>query len=447
MIQLAFLLLGGEAIRRHWVVLGVIGLAWLLLGVAIVTGAVENIHLYTMHVLGFLLVVEGCVTLLIRAVGHRSRLWHVKVLALIVPGLAIIETPLRNLMVVSILFGLALMVDSIVRTSSVLLLRFSGWRIALVGTAIEFVLAVLALTPWPVSYEATVPFCVSVAMILSGWTVLRSALQLRRLDPGAPVTSLPIFEQHRGWHASDPLPTIHPVADGSQRMIVHVWTAVGTATDLVRRPVIDRYMAAVDRHGGISTGHAALEMPPDLYISHYRAEEMETQAEFRRLLNAGPQNNMPGRFLPGYAAEVADWCEATAHVEFRRFSAARLRAFWESYRRDTTYNLTNRNCSVVVALALDAALEGVLAQRAVWPPFLRLLVNPELYLATLLRGRALTMTWTPGLVLDYARTLQRVVEPSPLPWRVAIGQAIARGRRMRARHRPVASVTRGTPAL
>ncbi len=213
-IQLAFLLLGGEAIRRHWVVLGAIGLAWLLLGVAIVTGAVENIHLYTMHVLGFLLVIEGCVTLLIRAVGHRSRLWQAKVLALIVPGLAIIETPLRNLMVVSILFGLALMVDSIVRTSSVLLLRFSGWRIALVGTAIEFVLALLALTPWPVTYEATVPFCVSVAMILSGWTVLRSAHQLRRLDPGAPVTSLPIFEQHRGWHASDPLPTAHPVADG-----------------------------------------------------------------------------------------------------------------------------------------------------------------------------------------------------------------------------------------
>ncbi len=36
------------------------------------------------------------------------------------------------------------------------------------------------------------------------------------------------------------------------------------------------------------------------------------------------------------------------------------------------------------------------------------------------------MTWTPGLVLDYARALQRVVEPPRLPWPLTIGGAILR---------------------
>jgi uncharacterized membrane protein HdeD (DUF308 family) len=435
MIQLTFLLLGAEAVRRHWIVLAAVGVTWALLGIAIMTESFEHIRGYTMHILGVLLVVEGCATMLARVAGHRARLWHIKALALILPGLAIIETPLRNLMLVSILFGLALITDSIVRTISIFLVRFPGWRLALFGTSVEFILALLALTPWPVTYEATIPFCVSVALMLSGWTILRSALALRALPPGPPITSLPIFEQERGWHASVFLPAERkPAADGTL-MVVHVWTATATTVNPRRRPILDRYVAAVDREGTVSTGHAALEMAPDIYISHYRVADNERSgSEFRQSLHAGVQNNAPGRFLPGYAAEAAEWCEATEHVEFQNFSAERLRAFWDEYRTDSTYNLTNRNCSVAVALALDAALEGALAEHAVWPSFLRLAVSPELHLATLLRQRAHTMTWTPGLVLDYARAVQRVVEPPPLPWPAMVGQAFVRWRRIRKVH-------------
>ena len=48
---------------------------------------------------------------------------------------------------------------------------------------------------------------------------------------------------------------------------------------------------------------------------------------------------------------------------------------------------------------------------------LRLLANPDLWLAAVLRARAESMTWTPGLVLDYARAIRRVVEPRELSWR------------------------------
>jgi hypothetical protein len=71
----------------------------------------------------------------------------------------------------------------------------------------------------------------------------------------------------------------------------------------------------------------------------------------------------PGTRLQFHLYPIAEWCEATAHVVFHRFNAERLRAFWAAYRQETTYNLTNRNCSVVVAMALDTALEGVLGNR------------------------------------------------------------------------------------
>ena len=52
-----------------------------------------------------------------------------------------------------------------------------------------------------------------------------------------------------------------------------------------------------------------------------------------------------------------------------------------------------------------------------WLPFLRLLANPDVWLAAILRARAESMTWTPGLVLDYARAMRRVVEPRQMSWR------------------------------
>jgi uncharacterized membrane protein HdeD (DUF308 family) len=444
MVQLALLLVGMEAVRRHWRSLVLIGIIWILLGLVVAIDPLDGVQNITMHALGVVLVLEGLVTLAVGFLANRpGRLWAVRGAALAVPGLMIVETPWRNVVLISVLFGLALVADGTVRILATLVVRFPGWRLAIGAGVLEFVLAALAFTPWPVSYEATVPFCVGIALMLSGWTVLRSARLIRELPPDAPVTTLPLFSAQRGW-LIPPLSSknLKPTAESETTdptMIVHVWTPIASSSDPVRRPLVDRYIAAVDQKGSVSTGHAALEMPPDLYISHYRvAEEDRSQLEFRRALHAGHENNVPGRFLPSYRHEVADWCEATEHVAFRRFSPERLRTFWAAYRQDSTYNLTNRNCSVAVALALDVALEGALGRDSVWTPLGRLVLHPDLYLATLLRKRAQSMTWTPGLVLDYARALHRVVEPPPLYWPEMVREAVGRYRRIRRRHPRVA---------
>ena len=82
-------------------------------------------------------------------------------------------------------------------------------------------------------------------------------------------------------------------------------------------------------------------------------------------------------------------------------------------------------------MALEAALEGTLGTRAAWGRFWRLLVNPDLWFAALLRARAESMTWTPGLVLDYARALRELVEPQRSPWRRRLQVAL---RHLRRRH-------------
>lgn len=233
------------------------------------------------------------------------------------------------------------------------------------------------------SHHRTVSFCLGVALLLSGWTVLRLGLMLRRLTDHTPVLSL--FER-RGWHrhgAAWPVAAPSAARRHERPLVVHVWTPVGSASSPIpaRRIVIDRYAAAIDSQGMISTGHAALELAPDIYVSHYPAIETDhAPEEFARLLRATADNDVKGHFQPSYAFESGDRCPADANVELHTYDPAKLRTHWDAYRADDTYNLTNRNCSVAVALALEAALEDALYHpastsfptsgpgRARWPP-------------------------------------------------------------------------------
>ena len=101
---------------------------------------------------------------------------------------------------------------------------------------------------------------------------------------------------------------------------------------------------------------------------------------------------MPGVFQPDYVTEARAWCPSTTQVRIRNYDAAKLQAFWDVYRQDATYNLTHRNCSSSVSRALEAALDGVVGRlhgpQAGWRVLLRLLLTPELWVASQIRKRA-----------------------------------------------------------
>jgi uncharacterized membrane protein HdeD (DUF308 family) len=396
MVRLVVLLPGAPALRERWPMLlaaGRLGTA-----LAIVTDAADGVTAVATETFGWILVADGLSTLAVGQDAHAKahRLDLARALGLIVLGLLILDMPWRNDIANSALFGLAFLIDGTARILTALVVRFRSWAVMAAGGALELVLAVLAFASWPVSYEKTIPFCIGVLLLLAGWTVLCLALAVRRLPTDGSVLALRTFGS-RCWyaHAGDGLagsPASGPgpaARTGDPPLVLHVWTPLGSAADPVRRRLLDRWIAAVDRKGQVSTGHAALELPPDVYISHYPRAEVERSAtDFVNQLRATAANDVPGRFLPSYRHEVDAWFEADAHILFRHFDAARLRAHWAAYSKNDTYNLTRRNCSVAAAVAIEAAFEGACGDGPSWCRLLGLVASPELWVAAAMRHRA-----------------------------------------------------------
>lgn len=420
MLKLSFLLVGAESFMARWYVLAILGGVFLTLATVLAIDASDGVTVATEVALGLIFVFNGLLALFVfmgREQGAMRSLLFLKAAALLMVGLLIIYPVVLTAWTAAALFALAFVLDGLCRMATALVVRFQGWKMMTVFGAIELLFAFLIITEWPMPHARNVPFCISLLLALSGWLLVRFGLMFRTLESEASVLALPIFAG-RGWYDNAPiLVDTGKSKVPEQPMIVHVWTPVGSAHAPERRLLVDRYIAALDGHGVISTGHAALEMPPNVYISHYPAADAErSSSDFIASLRAGGDNDKQGRFQPSYQYESDWWCPADEHVSFSNYDPRRLRAFWAGYKQDNTYNLTNRNCSVVVAQALDAALEGSIASRFPWLRLLGLLANPDIWVAAMIRSRAHSATWTPGLLLDYARTLERIVEMGEVSW-------------------------------
>lgn len=417
MIRIMLLLLGREIIQRHWKPLLAMGLIWFVAGLSVVIDALDGKTVIPSHAFGYFLLPEALVCLLAvfgsRGTARQMRL--VQAVALLSLALLILSaTPASNF-ILAMVFGLCFLVDGSVRIGSAYVVRYPNWKLGMAGGIAEVFLAIATLQPWPTWYEGTVGCNVGAVMMLSSIGIIHIAIRIRKLEAGAPISTL--FSSSTFLFVLDHDYPADEVERGD--VIVHVWTPTGLANTPLRQRAINRYIAAVDHNGAISTGHAALEMQPNVYISHYPAVEIDRSPEdFGRILRATADNNVPGRFQPSYAEEAADWCESTVKVTIKNADIKKMTAFWEHYSKDNTYNLTNRNCSSSVARALDAAFEGVFRDRR-WPilSILGAISYPELWAAGLMRQRAETMAWTPGLVLDYARALSAVIDPPDMTWR------------------------------
>lgn len=478
-IRLVLLLLGADFIRRHWHVLATVGLAWGVIGVSLMIDALDGVLNFPLTLFGYLLLADSLVSLVVAGsgLGAQKTLRYVKGALFMLIALLIIIPHHANNMVLAMLFGTAFAIGGILQSTSALIVRFPRWRMALGGGVVQILLAIVFFQPYPTHYKGTVPFCLALGLIFGGWNIIWLALRTRMLPPQVSVDMLAarrdeqqpfdaglyrgdepmqsILRGEEGWvrswksppravsgqagqadqadqagaatHRADAVEELAP-------MTVHVWTPTGSAKGPARRqPVIDRYIAAVDTNGVISTGHASLEVLPDLYISLYPAQEIDRSPDqFARLLRATEDNNVGGRYLADYPGEAAAWCESTEKIVFRDYDRARLLQFWQAYRQQEIYNLTYRNCSSTVARALEAALEGVIGRRhRHWFNAVYMLFTPEIWVASQIRKRAQTMAWTPGLVLDYARAVRAVVHPRALSWRASLQLALRQRRRLR----------------
>ncbi|KAF1040303.1 MAG: hypothetical protein GAK35_03526 [Herbaspirillum frisingense] len=478
MIRLVLLLLGADFIRRNWHVLAIAGLAWGTIGGSLMVDALDGVLNFPLTLFGYLLLLESLVTLWVAnsGIGAQKTLRYVKGAIFLLIAVLVITQHQASNMALAMLFGIAFAIGGALQITSAVVVRFPRWRAAVIGGSVQILLAILFFQPYPTHYKGTVPFCLALGLIFGGWNMIWLALRTRMLPQQVSVDMLAArnggddkpFDAglYRGDEAMKPLLSADggvlgkgwkspaPEADatgaaqaavsaaaaqaeaapGDKPLTVHVWTPTGSAKGPARRqPVIDRYIAAVDTNGVISTGHAALEVLPDLYISLYPAEEIDRSPDqFARLLRATADNDVKGRYLSDYPGEAAAWCESTEKIVFRDYSRERLDRFWGDYRQTEIYNLTYRNCSSTVANALEAALEGVIGTRdRHWFNAVRMMLTPEIWVASQIRKRALTMAWTPGMVLDYSRALRAVVHPRPLSWAASLQLALRQSKRLR----------------
>ncbi len=402
----------------------------MLMGVAILFDLSDGALSVVLDTFAVFLVVEGLVEIVAATSIGLTNHWlgALRGGAFLLAGFLVFNVPWDGNIGAAMVFGVAFLCDGLFRIGSAFVVHGPRWRFGILAGLIEVVLAGAILTSWPVPHMLTVPFCFALLLLTSGYGMIRLALPLRRLPEGGSVTLLPLYAT-RNWQGGGTfLPAIsdeQPWRDSEEPLNVYVWTAAGSIKDPRRRVLVDRYIAAVDKNGVISTGHAALELTPDLYISHYPANEIDhSPSDFRSLLSAEHENDVPGKFNTSLEQEAAAWCMPDQKVTFRNFNARALRAFWNAYSENDTYNLTARNCSTSVIQALDAAVEGACYTGHLARDFLRIVTNPQFWLLRLVRGRAEAMTWTPGLVLDYARLLLGTVEHSDRRWRSRLHAAI-----------------------
>lgn len=423
--NLVLLLLGVDSLKHRARALVVIGAIFLLAGVVLVIDALDNALYFPINFFAVLFVIDGVATLIIAqsGVGGQRVLRYAKGGFMLVAGILILAGHHHGHFVLSMIFGLLFLVDGLMQCIASYVVRYERWRYVFVSGVAEVFLAIFFFQPYPTHYAGTVPYFLGLFLVFSGLKLLSLARRAQRLEsnPGLITNAHPDFMPTRTDTVRQTVFDGPPQAS-ERALTVHVWTPSGSAKKETRNyPLVDRYIAAVDINGVVSTGHAALEAPEGIYVSLYPAAEIDRSPEqFGMLLRATAENNVPGVFQPDYPTESKTWCPSTVQVRIRNYDAAKLQAFWNEYRKNTTYNLTHRNCSSSVSAALEAALDGVVGRlhgpNAGWGVLLRLLLTPELWVASQIRKRALTMAWTPGLTLDYARALSMLADPRPFGW-------------------------------
>lgn len=458
MPQLVLLLLGVPYLRKRWKGLFAAGLFFLVAGIFVFIDALDNALYFPLNAFAILFIIEGLATLMIASsgVGGQRVLRYVKGLFVLLAGSLILAGHHHGHFALSMIFGALFLTDGVLQCLAAYVVRYQRWRYAFAGGIVEILLAIFFFQPYPTNYVGTLPYCVGLFLGIAGLKLLWLARRVRHLasNPAFASNPSPDFmpsepasaaaSQAGSTLAPRPLgPTMWdgPPADSEPALTVHVWTPSGSAKAQTRNlPLVDRYIAAVDVNGVISTGHAALESPEGIYISLYPRDEIDRSPdEFGNLLRATAENDIPGVYQPDYPTESKAWCPSTVRVRFRNYDAQKLADFWQQYRQDSTYNLTHRNCSSSVARALDAALDGVVGRlhgsQAGWRVLLRLLLTPELWVASQIRKRALTMAWTPGLTLDYARAMSMLADPRPFGWWKMSQAALRQIGQLRARWR------------
>ncbi|WP_221722585.1 hypothetical protein [Ochrobactrum sp. SFR4] len=126
MIRILFLFLGREIIQRHWKTLFVIGVLWLIVGLAILIDALDGDTLLRPYLFAYFLVPEAALSLLAAAgsEGTARQMRIVQGIALFVVGILIYTSSAASNFFLAMVFGLCFLVDGSMRIASAWVVRY-----------------------------------------------------------------------------------------------------------------------------------------------------------------------------------------------------------------------------------------------------------------------------------------------------------------------------------
>lgn len=393
MINLLFLLLGKEAITSRKQILYTIG------GLSIVVAILLFIDLLTdgkmtvpINGLALIILIEGLITSASAVLlpGKVERQLLTKGMLFVIAAVFVLLQNEKALWLKAAIFAIFIATDGLFRLTSASLVQNHQWKNAFwIGFA-EVLFAFFIMLNKPITYAQTIPLCISTLLLLSGITFIRLAR-----------SSIELAESN-----DESVQT-----DSPEWLEVFIWTPqAGIGSERKRRNFIARYIAAMDVNGKVSTGHAAVRLANQSYLSLYPVDDIDRSvAEVIKLLKASADNDMAGRFVESLAIESEEWMAPTCCIRLPVYQVERVKQFMEDYKQNTTYNLTRRNCSTATIDVLDVAMTNILSQHFGLRGLAHLFFNPYFWTLAFIRGKGQSMTWTPGLVLDYVIVLDKLL--------------------------------------
>ena len=269
MLRLLFLLMGGPALRAGWPYLTGLGLLCAGASAGILMDLLQHGSLsFPLHVLGVFLAVEGLGEAMGAIYSPAGIAWPplMKSAGLMLFGVLVFIAPYDSSFSFSLCFALIFLLDGGFRVISCSLMRCRRWTQKLSLGCAEILFSILIATHWPLAPHVIVPLC--FALLLAGWGInlLVMGAQIHSLPENTSVTALPLFTR-KGLRAPHGLNYEHPPLQAGHASVplnVYIWTPLGSGDVAGRRPWFDRWVAAIDHRGEVSTGHTSLEMGDEL---------------------------------------------------------------------------------------------------------------------------------------------------------------------------------------
>jgi uncharacterized membrane protein HdeD (DUF308 family) len=180
------LLPGLHALRRNWgwfLALGIL----LILGGMFALGAAAFTTLLTMIFVGWLLVFEGIIHIIlaIRAWGWNGVGLHLlfAILSIIV-GIMFLNRPGLAAETLTLLLAVFFTVGGLYQIFAGFSARFHSWEWAVLGGVVDLVLGLLIWNRWPSSALWVIGAFVGIDFIFKGWECVMAALAVRRIPAG-----------------------------------------------------------------------------------------------------------------------------------------------------------------------------------------------------------------------------------------------------------------------